>query len=188
MSIDFTIFKRFKKMHRTLITLLLSLGMAAASFAQLLATNPDWKENEAPPPPAVNFKGLLPFEVYGVSNLTWALDPAALTIVGDGLVRYVVVARSQSGVFNALYEVINCTNGQLKTYARIIGKELEATGKAWVAVQDPQWKSMYDIPSRHALSLAKQGVCTGNTAAQTVSEIVTSLKKTTIVFKNKSAP
>ena len=168
--------------------LLIGLTLTMPSFAQLLATDPDWQESEAPPPPALNFKGLVPFEVSTVSNLNWALDASAITIVGDGLVRYVVVARSPSGVFNALYEVINCSKGELKTYARIVGKEADAETKKWVAVQDPQWKSMYDVPSKHALALAKQGVCTGNTAAQTVSEIVTSLKKTTIIFKNKAAP
>jgi CNP1-like family len=169
---------------------LLSIGLnfASSGFAQLLATDPDWKESDAPPPAALNLKGLVPFEVSTVSNLVWALDPTGVTIVGDGLVRYVVVARSSSGVFNALYEVINCSKGEMKTYARIVGKESDTETKKWVAVQDPQWKSMYDIPSKHALMLAKQGVCTGNTAAQTVSEIVTSLKKTTIVFKNKAAP
>jgi hypothetical protein len=45
-----------------------------------------------------------------------------------------------------------------------------------------------ELPSKHALELAKQGVCTGDTAAQNVNEIVTSLKKTTITFKNKAAP
>lgn len=178
----------FKTSSRFFLTLLVGLGLAASGSAQLLATDPDWKESDAPPPPALNLKALVPFEVATVSNLTWALDPTAVTIVGDGLVRYVVVARSQSGVLNALYEVINCSNGELKTYARIVGKEVEAAGKAWVAVQDPQWKSMYDVPSKHALALAKQGVCTGNTAAQNVNEIVTSLKKTTIIFKNKAAP
>lgn len=173
---------------RYVASLVISLTLAAPCFAQLLATDPDWKESEAPPPPALNLKGLLPFEVSTTSNLVWALDPAAVTIVGDGLVRYVAVARSQSGVLNALYEVINCSNSELKTYARIVGKESEVAGKAWVAVQDPQWKSLYDAPSRHALELAKQGVCTGRTAAQSVGEIVTSLKKTTIFFKNKSAP
>jgi CNP1-like family len=171
-----------------LVATAISFIFAGSSFAQLLASDPDWKESEAPAPPALSIKGLLPFEVSTVSNLTWALDPMAVTIVGDGLVRYVVVARSTSGVFNALYEVINCSKGEMKTYARMVGKEADTESKKWVAVQDAQWKSMYDVPSRHALALAKQGVCTGNTAAQTVSEIVTSLKKTTIVFKNKSAP
>lgn len=169
-------------------SLVVCLAFATPSFAQLLATDPDWKESEAPAPSALNLKGLVPFEVSTTSNLTWALDPATVTIVGDGLVRYVVVARSQSGVLNALYEAINCSNGELKTYARIVGKESEVASKAWVAVQDPQWKSIYEAPSRHALELAKQGVCTGKTAAQSIGEIVTSLKKTTIFFKNKSAP
>jgi hypothetical protein len=178
----------FKTSSRLFLTMLGGLGLAVSCFAQLLATDPDWKESDAPPPPALNLKALVPFEVSTISNLTWTVDPTAITIVGDGLVRYVVVARSPSGVLNALYETINCSNGELKTYARIVGKESEVASKTWVAVQDPQWKSIYEAPSRHALELAKQGVCTGKTAAQSIGEIVTSLKKTTIFFKNKSAP
>jgi CNP1-like family len=166
----------------------IGLTLSTSGFTQLLATDPDWKESEAPAPAALNLKDLLPFEVVKTSNLSWALDPAAVKIVGDGLVRYVAVARSTSGALNALYEVINCSNGEVKTYARIVSKEAEAAGKSWVVVADPKWISMYDAPSKHALALAKQGVCTGNTAAQNVTEIVTSLKKTTIVFKDKSAP
>ena len=177
-----------KASFRYILTLLFGLSLAAPCFAQLLATDPDWKESDAPQPPALNLKGLVPFDITTISNLTWALDPAAVTIVGDGLVRYVVVARSQSGVLNALYEVINCSNGELKTYARIIAKESDAASKAWGIVKEPQWKSMYDVQSKHALALAKQGVCTGNTAAQNVNQIVTSLKRTTIIFKDKSAP
>jgi hypothetical protein len=163
-------------------------AFASASYSQLLATDPDWKESEAPAPKALNLNSLVPFEVATVSNLTWAMDPTAVTIVGDGLVRYVAVARSQSGVLNALYEVINCSNGTVKTYARIVAKESDATARSWTIVSDPQWKSLRELPSKHALELAKQGVCTGDTAAQSVNEIVTSLKKTTIVFKNKAAP
>ena len=179
---------RFKTSFRFFLTQLVSMGLAASCFAQLLATDPDWKESDAPPPPPLSLKSLVPFEVTAVSNLTWALDPTAVTIVGDGLVRYVAVARSQNGVINALYEVINCSTGQLKTYARIVAKETDASTKPWAMVKEPQWKSMYDVPSKHALALAKQGVCTGNTAAQNVNEIVTSLKRTTIVTKDKSAP
>ena len=169
---------------------LLAIGstFATLGFTQLLATDPDWKESEAPKPAALNLKGLVPFEVSTTSNLTWALDPTSVAIVGDGLVRYVAVARSQSGVLNALYEVINCSSGELKTYARIVAKENDAASKAWAIVDDPKWKSLYDVPSKHALVLAKQGVCTGNTAAQNVNEIVTSLKRATIIIKNKSAP
>ena len=173
---------------RFVALLAIGLSVAAPGFAQLLATDPDWKESDAPAPAALNLKDLLPFEVVKTSNLSWALDTTAIKVVGDGLVRYVAVARSASGTLNALYEAINCSNGEVKTYARIVSKEAEVAGKAWVVVADPKWISMYDAPSKHALALAKQGVCTGNTAAQNVNEIVTSLKKTTRVFKDKSAP
>lgn len=173
---------------RLAASVLVCCTFASSSFAQLLATDPDWKESDAPAPKALNLNSLVPFEVTTVSNLTWALDPTAVTIVGDGLVRYVVVARSRSGVLNALYEVINCSNGTLKTYARIVSKESDAAAKNWTIVSDPQWKSLRELPSKHALELAKQGVCTGDTAAQNVNEIVASLKKTTIIFKNKAAP
>ncbi|MEY4538053.1 MAG: hypothetical protein RL171_2204 [Pseudomonadota bacterium] len=173
---------------RLFALLVIGLTLTSSGMAQLLATDPNWKESEAPPPAALNLKGLVPFEVSTTSNLSWALDPAAVTIVGDGLVRYVAIARSQSGVLNALYEVINCSNGTVKTYARIVAKESDATARSWTIVSDPQWKSLRELPSKHALELAKQGVCTGDTAAQSVNEIVTSLKKTTIVFKNKAAP
>jgi CNP1-like family len=170
-------------------SLVISFTLAAPVYAQLLATDPDWKESEAPPPPALNLKGLLPFEVTAVSNLTWALDPASTTIVGDGLVRYVVVARSQTGVVNALYEVINCSKGEFKTYARIVGKDADLASKAWVTVQDPKWVSFYDgLPSKHAPALAQQAVCTGKSAVQTVDEIVSALKRTSYIFKNKAAP
>lgn len=173
---------------RLFALLVIGLTLTSSGFAQLLATDPDWKESEAPPPAALNLKGLVPFEVSTTSNLSWALDPAAVTIVGDGLVRYFAIARSQSGVLNALYEVINCSNGTVKTYARIVAKESDTAAKNWTIVSDPQWKSLRELPSKHALELAKQGVCTGDTAAQNVNEIVASLKKTTIIFKNKAAP
>lgn len=169
-----------------------SVATSLTSFAQtapLLSTDPDWVESEAPPPPKVNLKGLLPFEVTAASSLTWGLDLASTTIVGDGLVRYVVVARSQTGVINALYEAINCGKNEYKTYARISGKEEDFSSKAWANVKDPQWVSFYDsLPSKHAPALAKQGACTGKTAAQSVDEIATALKKTTFTIKNKAAP
>ncbi len=40
-------------------------------------------------------------------------------------------------------------------------------------MQDPQWLSLYDnLPSKHALALAEQGVCNGKTPALSVQAIV----------------
>lgn len=161
---------------RVILLLALSLctGMTV-SHAQMVSTDPDWKEAEVPAPPALNvtdLKRLVPFEVSAHSELRWAVDPAAITITDDGLVRYVVVARSTSGLINALYEAINCNKAEFKTYARY-----NAHG-GWVTVEAPQWRSLYDkLPSRHALMLAKQGACVGHATAQSATEMVQTLKK-----------
>ncbi len=158
-----------------LFTLSLTVGMTA-SHAQLVSTDPDWKETEVPAPPALNatdLKRLIPFEVSANSELRWSVDPASIKITDDGLVRYVVVARSPTGLINALYETINCNKAEFKTYARY-----NANG-GWATVENPQWRSMYDkLPSRHALMLAKQGACVGNAPAQSATEMVQALKKT----------
>ena len=47
---------------------LLALALAGSAFsavAQLAPDNPDWKELDAPPPPALRTQGLIPVEVPG---------------------------------------------------------------------------------------------------------------------------
>lgn len=158
-----------------LLVLSLSAGMTA-SHAQLVSTDPDWKETDVPAPPVFDASALtrlVPFEVSPNSTLRWAVDPASVNITPDGLVRYVVVARSPSGVVNALYETINCGRAEFKTYARY------NANSGWATVENPEWHSMYDkLPSKHALMLAKQGACVGNAAAQSADDIVRALKKT----------
>lgn len=161
---------------RFAILLLLLFSGASASHAQLASTDPDWKEADAPPAPlfeAATLKRLVPFEVTIDSDLRWGIDPTSIQISNDGLVRYVVVARSQSGVINAFYETINCNKAEFKIHARHSG-----TG-GWSLVERPEWRSMYDkAPSKHALMLAKQGACVGTATAQNATLMMHSLKNT----------
>ncbi len=154
----------------------LSLLASASCIAQLVSTDPDWKETEVPPPPTFNAASLprlVPFDVSINSELRWAVDPATIKISEDGLIRYVVVARSVSGTVSALYETINCGKAEFKTYARY-----NANG-GWAAVENPEWRSMHDkLPSKHALMLAKQGACVGNGAANSADDVVRALKRT----------
>ena len=155
--------------------ILLSLALSTlctCALAQFAASDPDWKESDAPPPPSFDVNRLVPFEVSPNTTLKWGFDPAAMKITGDGIVRYVVVAQSPSGVVNALYEAVRCTTGEWKSYARY-NKD-----SGWTAIADPQWKSMYEYqPSKHALRLAQQGMCTGSAPATTVADVVRSVKK-----------
>ena len=161
-----------------LAVLLLSLFAGlTASHAQLTSTDPDWKEADVPPAPvydAATLTRLVPFEVSIDSDLRWGIDPSSIHISNDGLVRYVVVARSQSGVINAFYETINCNKAEFKIHARHSGKG------AWAIVERPDWRSMYDkaASSKHALVLAKQGACMGNATAQNATIMMHAIKNT----------
>ena len=159
----------------TVLVLSLFAG-STASQAQLVSTDPDWKEADAPPAPifdAATLTRLVPFDVSIDSDLRWGIDPTSVHIGNDGLVRYVVVARSRSGVINALYETINCNKGEFKIHARHNGKG------GWVVVEQPDWRSIYDkAPSKHALMLAKQGACTGNATPQNITLMMQAIKNT----------
>ena len=152
--------------------LLLGLAFNTYALAQFAANDPDWKESDTPPPPSFDVNRLVPFEVSPNTALKWGFDPAVMKITGDGIVRYVVVAQSPSGVVNAMYEAIRCATGEWKSYARY-NKD-----SGWTATTDSQWTSMYAYqPSKHALRLAQQGVCTGSAPAISVADVIRSVKK-----------
>ncbi len=151
--------------------LLMALGTACA-HAQLVV-DVDWAEGDVPPPPAFNLGQLIAFEVNRQSNLQYGVDPASLSITPSGIVRYVVVAQSSTGARNVLYEGFRCSTAQVRTYARQSGDGV------WVSVGNPVWRGTGDpLPSRHAFFLAKAGLCSGAAPAQTVADIVRSLRGT----------
>jgi hypothetical protein len=140
-------------MHRRILALALLAGAAAARAQTIPDVNIDWKEVEAPPPPAVRTQGLLPIEVPGTS-LHFGVDPASITIGSDRVVRYVVVATSSSGTVNAMYEGIRCDGGQVKVYARY------NPDSGWVPSTNSDWQNIFRTPnSKHSLAIAKSGAC-----------------------------
>ncbi|WP_232834370.1 CNP1-like family protein [Rhodoferax ferrireducens] len=145
--------------------------MALGASAQVV-TDPDWKETETPLPPAFNKDRLISIEMPKYVSLRFGVDPATLTITPDGIVRYVVVASNATGSINAMYEGIRCATGEFKTYARYT-----ASGQ-WSSVQNPQWQGLDDnLPSKHAMALARQGVCEGrSTSASSATAIVHALQ------------
>lgn len=148
---------------------LVALTLPAA--AQLAAQDPDWKELDAPPPPAFELSRLLPFEVSAGSTLKFGIDPATLQLGSDGILRYVVVARSSTGTVNAMYEGLRCSTGEVRTYARF------NASSGWTAADSSAWKSIWSSqPSRHTLMFARQGGCVGNAPPRTTQDVVRELK------------
>jgi hypothetical protein len=138
-------------MRRELAALAASLA-ACGALAQLPPSDPDWREVDAPPPPALRTDKLVPLAIPR-SDLRFGIDPASVSIGKDGIVRYVVVATSGSGAMNAMYEGINCDKGQYRTYAR------HTPGKGWTQVNG-EWHSVQEgAAARHALAMARTGAC-----------------------------
>jgi hypothetical protein len=152
----------------------LLLGLACWALgaqAQGPADNPDWKETEAPAPPGFNPKQLLSVDMPHYVSMKFGIDPATLAVTPDGIVRYVMVAVSPGGSVTAFYEGIRCATAEVKSYARA-----NADG-VWTLVKNAEWRGLNDKqPSKHALALARQGVCEGNTATGPAAEILKKLK------------
>lgn len=78
---------------------------------------PDVKDDQdVAMPAALDKSALIEFFVSAASDFRFFIDGATLS-VGDGIVRYVLVARSPSGVENVSYEGMRCSTGEYRRYA-----------------------------------------------------------------------
>jgi hypothetical protein len=143
--------------------------MLAAStvfaHAQLVPEDPDWKEVQAPAPPAaLRTQGLVPIEVEA-SQLRWGIDPASVSVGADGIVRYVVVARGDGNAVNAFYEGLRCSSGEVKVYAR------RSSEGGWVPAAG-EWRTVFNNKAeRHSLVIARNGACIGKATNVSAAQI-----------------
>jgi hypothetical protein len=154
---------------RRKLTGLAAAFMACAALAQPSPSDPDWRESDAPPPPALRTADLVPLEMPGSNNLKFGVDPDSVSIGSDSIVRYVVVASSATGAVNAMYEGIHCDKGESRVYAR------HTPGAGW-ALADTEWRSMHAGAARHTLTIARDGACIGQAPNGSAAQIVRDLK------------
>lgn len=148
------------------------IALACPSWAQFAADNPDWKEADVPDAPAFDVNRLVGFEVSRGVDLNFGVDPATVTIGKDGVVRYVVVARSASGALNAMYEGIRCATAEFRVYARF------TPGSGWTRLPQGDWRSLRESTvSRHTMQLARQGACNGHAPPSSVPSLIRDLKQ-----------
>jgi CNP1-like family len=149
----------------------LACAVTPFAYAQPAFDEPEWAETQVPPPPAFDMNKLVAVDVPG-SALAYGVDPAAIQISKkDGVVRYVMVAKSTTGATNVMYEGLRCSTGEFKTYSRY------SPEGEWKPVSDAQWRSVFgNMPSKHALRFARAGACDGATSASTVDVLVSRLK------------
>ncbi len=78
----------------------------------------DWKEGEVKLPEQVNRDALQAFEVgAGEQRFQYLIDTTSLITGEDGVTRFLLVIRSNSGVDNSSYEGFRCGERLYKAYA-----------------------------------------------------------------------
>lgn len=152
---------------------LMSFLLCFIQGAQAQVADPEpWREAEVAPPVAFSTDQLQSFEVMQGSSLNYGIDPKTLSVGEDGVVRYVLVARSTSGALNVLYQGIRCQTGEAKTYGRWDNQS------RWNTSRSDDWQQLsFKGPTRPAMMLARAGVCEGRTITGNPQKILNTLKK-----------
>lgn len=135
----------------------------------------EWVEAQTPPPPEFDLARLVALDMPRYMSLKFGVDPKTMSVTGDGVVRYVVVAHRETGnTTNAFYEGVRCATGEYKTYARFSGKQ-------WDTVDAQEWKPISERNSVYTYQLARQSLCAGRAPRATVADMIRELKQPEIL-------
>lgn len=134
------------------------------------AKTPAWQEGPVQTPPPPNFDQLLPFEMTRHSALSYAIDPASVSVSSpgsDGVVRYTVVIRSRSGATNIRYEGIRCNAFLWRLYSAA-----NASGTAWENISTDWSRIEGNSLNGYRAALASDYMCGNKSPAGTAADIV----------------
>jgi len=151
---------------------LLALLWSAASLCAAQPTDPDpWKETVVTPPADWRAERAVGFQLDSVTALRYSIDPATIRFDDDGVVRYVFIARSNSGALNALFEGIRCQTGEVKIHAR-----WDPDARQWRTGSDT-WQPLENRgATRRAWQMANAGICDGKAPNRSASRIADALR------------
>jgi hypothetical protein len=128
-------------------------------------------EEPIDPPSYPKGARLLEFGVVDAGGFHFFVDGATLSVGKDGVVRYVLVARSPDGVHNVSYEGIRCASAEHRTYA--FGRP----DGSWSASR-AGWRPL-DAPSaqRRHTTLYREYFCPQNEPIRDAAEGVRALEQ-----------
>lgn len=134
-------------------------------------TGKTWQEIAVKLPKMPDMTTLLPFDVSATATQTFSVAPDSLTVGADGVIRYVLVARSSSGALNISYEGLRCTSLEKKLYA------FGLNDGSWSRSRNDQWVPISgNAANRRHAALAQDYFCDGSTVAGKAGDIVKRLK------------
>ena len=120
-------------------------------------------DEQVVPPPPFDKARLLELGIAAATEFRYFVDPATVSVGSDRIVRYVVVARSPSGVENVRFEGIRCP-GEYRIFA--VGRPDGSWGgqpSEWrpvpkdAAAAENALSRRYFCPVRKAIGSAQEG-------------------------------
>ncbi|MGB4466821.1 MAG: CNP1-like family protein [Azovibrio sp.] len=158
---------------RTLCALFLA-GLAVqaqAAFDEEFEEKP-WEEIAVQLPPFPKDENFLSFYVSPTATNRFFLDTESLSVGSDGVVRYVLLALSDSGVRNITFEGMRCQTREWRIYA--VGRP----DGGWSKARSNQWKPVREqVTNRQHAALFTDLLCPDGVIAFRVSDILRALKK-----------
>lgn len=176
------------KHRRTLAALVLTI-MAGQAFCQIASRIDDEPESDTRGiesrlitlPPMPDMAKLLPFDVSATASQSFAIAPDTLTVGADGVIRYVLVALSASGVRNVSYEGMRCATLDTRHYA------FGHSDGSWSRSRRDEWEPISGgTANRHYAALADGYLCDGRTIAGDAASIVKRLRAKQVLHRQFS--
>jgi hypothetical protein len=125
----------------------------------------NWKEAEVRLPSYPKDADLIEFQVSSGATFRFFIDAASLSVAGDGVVRYTLVARSPSGTANVSFEGIRCASKSYKVFARGTGGSWTRREGEWQVIEARTIQRWHNVlyfeflcPRHRAIETAAEGV------------------------------
>lgn len=143
-----------------------------AQFIRESFDGEEWKELEIRLPQFPKPENLITAEVSGLTGFAFFVDVKSIDVGQDGVVRFVVLARSAGGAENISFEGIRCSTRERKLYA--VGR---ANG-TWFSPKAPEWVNFQAsrVNSYHD-SFARQYFCVERTPVLNSAKAIELLRK-----------
>jgi len=126
---------------------------------------PRWQEEETVLPAFPQDANLREFYVSELTRHRFFIDASTLVIGKDGVVRYVLVIRTQGGATNISLEGMRCETREFKIYA---------TGQRdgnWTRSRRDEWRPIENKPAnRHHAALSRDLFCPNGVAIRSPDE------------------
>ena len=104
-----------------------------------------WKELKVQTPPYPKPENLVRLKTEAATSHEFYIDTSSITVGEDGVVRYVVLARTAGGATNVSFEGMRCETREQKLYA--IGH----SDHTWVPARNTKWQRVVlrDLTPHH---------------------------------------